>query len=1048
MKKGKARLAKIEPAVRAGNNKHANKLLSLLHFSLFFLIFLSSCELFTGPQIDIFQQISDEVDWSNAARLTVTVAIPSGWGTSPQNGTGRCFDDVRTTETPRLEYPFTVEFTPSLSYSFKEWRAYATSSMPEGWETDIGKLDNITRLDGDSVAVPVLPARGGTGSFTVSTTEAVTLVPWCSTEPYVTRTSPRHSPDTIYPRGTDIIIYFNGPLALVEGANPRLFTEEIITIKANGVDITNDGSYDAPFYAVNTGLGIYTITISPLAAPESSLIEVTVGPLIYNTADERMANAEIFSFRTYSGTASGSIPEWGAVYDGSSISVNWTLEATGLTGEVYIRARYRIDRGADNPLSGSTLNDINYTGAITNIIGIDASGIRQGRETSGIREYEIFLDLYIEEMRSWGSVSFKIWNITGMSVNQSNPAIEITSAGGDGDPGDGNIGFANIEAAGQYVLAQNITVGDHNPISNFQGKFYGNGKTITITGVNPAADMGLFGSVQGAEIRDLRVEYDNITVNGTGNLNFGGIAGQANGSAVIRNVIVGGDRGTVTLVSSGAINAGIITGTMQSSVVIENCCIALTLIVNGSGNNEIYAGGIAGKRAGTIKISVSDSVSLGNITVNHDGAGDVTTGGLFGFVESSTINDSVSQGNVAVNHTGAGNVTTGGLFGFVESSTINDSVSQGNVAVTHTGAGTVTTGGLFGFVTNSTITNCEYLGGEVKLTRNGTVGTADIGGFAGYVTNTTLNNCGSRGLVKIDYGTTTATTGLANIYAGGFVGTITGDVSGCYNNADMEINLNSLDTRFPTTDMFHSIGGFGGMMQGGDTSQCYSTGSITVTSRNNETFYNYVGGFTGVIKGGIKFEDCYATGNVIVVRSVSGGRGSVDIGGFGGRMDAGAANTINRCFSTGSVTGDSSRETSGGSFAGICPVTGDTNTISNCVALGSSVTGITRNAVSGNLFTGRINSDSTWNNNPGIRINNYVISTLKVYRQSDNGNPLQEKIITEDDANGPNGKIIQRVMLTSGFWSGLGYNTTNGWDTVTPVTRNGYPALKGVGGAQ
>jgi len=39
----------------------------IVHCSL--LIFLSSCDLFTGPKVDVFQQISEEVDWAHAAKL-------------------------------------------------------------------------------------------------------------------------------------------------------------------------------------------------------------------------------------------------------------------------------------------------------------------------------------------------------------------------------------------------------------------------------------------------------------------------------------------------------------------------------------------------------------------------------------------------------------------------------------------------------------------------------------------------------------------------------------------------------------------------------------------------------------------------------------------------------------------------------------------------------------------------------------------------------------------------------------------------------------------
>jgi len=92
--------------------------LFFLLFSFFFL--LSSCDLFNGPKVDVFQQISDEVDWAAAERLTVTVAYPPEWGNSPQAGEGKCGDT-------RKGYAFNVEFTPLSGFGFEKWLAFKTA---------------------------------------------------------------------------------------------------------------------------------------------------------------------------------------------------------------------------------------------------------------------------------------------------------------------------------------------------------------------------------------------------------------------------------------------------------------------------------------------------------------------------------------------------------------------------------------------------------------------------------------------------------------------------------------------------------------------------------------------------------------------------------------------------------------------------------------------------------------------------------------------------------------------------------------------------------
>ena len=61
-----------------------------------FLFLITSCDLFTGPRVDLFQVISDEVDWHNAPKLTVKVDYNTLWGTSnPQRGTITPTKDIR-----------------------------------------------------------------------------------------------------------------------------------------------------------------------------------------------------------------------------------------------------------------------------------------------------------------------------------------------------------------------------------------------------------------------------------------------------------------------------------------------------------------------------------------------------------------------------------------------------------------------------------------------------------------------------------------------------------------------------------------------------------------------------------------------------------------------------------------------------------------------------------------------------------------------------------------------------------------------------------------
>jgi hypothetical protein len=163
-------------------------------------------------------------------------------------------------------------------------------------------------------------------------------------------------------------------------------------------------------------------------------------------------------------------------------------------------------------------------------------------------------------------------------------AISITNAGMDADGSDGEIGLAGLAAfvnsggvtAGKtYVLAGNIILsGGWTPIGTsaapFSGTLYGDGHTITIRGMNGAAEMGLFGAVSGAVIRDLTVVYDTsggITVNSAAY--FGGIAGVVTGTTQILNTVMGG---TMTLTVSGDNNiwAGGFAGQLNGASSIHN----------------------------------------------------------------------------------------------------------------------------------------------------------------------------------------------------------------------------------------------------------------------------------------------------------------------------------------------------------------------------------------------------------------------------------------------------------------------------------------------
>jgi hypothetical protein len=101
-------------------------------------------------------------------------------------------------------------------------------------------------------------------------------------------------------------------------------------------------------------------------------------------------------------------------------------------------------------------------------------------------------------------------------VNADNPTEEITTEAELADIRAEGLGHANRHK--QWVLGNNITVnspwtpiGSGNDSSAFQGKFYGNGRTILLNG-GFTNNYSLFGYIQDATIHNLKVEYTDINI--------------------------------------------------------------------------------------------------------------------------------------------------------------------------------------------------------------------------------------------------------------------------------------------------------------------------------------------------------------------------------------------------------------------------------------------------------------------------------------------------------------------------------------------------------
>jgi predicted small secreted protein len=288
----------------------------------------------------------------------------------------------------------------------------------------------------------------------------------------------------------------------------------------------------------------------------------------------------------------------------------------------------------------------------------------------------------------------------------------------------------------------------------FKGNFDGKGHVISRLSIDKSGTdyQGLFGALEGAEIRNLGLEGVAIT----GQSYVGGIAGYVAGSRSIENSYSTGS------VSGTGSYVGGIAGYVSGVGSIENCYS--TGAVSGTGDS---IGGIAGYVAGSS--SIDNSYSTGTVSGNSK------VGGIAGYLGSASGSNSIE--NCYSTGTVSGNNTVGGIAGDVGgaggSSSIENCYSTGAVS------GTNTVGGIAGDVggpgSSSSIENC-YSTGAVS-------GTDRVGGIAGSVGGSgdsdSIENCYSTGAVS------------GNSRVGGIAGYVggSGDSRGIENCAALNLSV-------------------------------------------------------------------------------------------------------------------------------------------------------------------------------------------------------------------------------------------------------------------
>lgn len=232
------------------------------------------------------------------------------------------------------------------------------------------------------------------------------------------------------------------------------------------------------------------------------------------------------------------------------------------------------------------------------------------------------------------------------------------------------------------------------PIGNFdnmyQGRFDGNGKTISNLYINATSDYaGFFGFAGNGSIKN--ITFDNAKVKSTAECT--GILAGYEEYCYIENI-----KTLANCSVEGKDKVGGLAGSAIDNII--NC--ENHAMVKGTS----YVGGVVGSHEGA-NISITSCANYGVVTGSAEGVG-----GMVGYFGSGTIQNSANYGNVT------GTIYVGNLIGNANKCNLNNVLGTGNVTAT---SYTDYAGLLVGFIDKSSSTASGILAynSSAKLTING-----------------------------------------------------------------------------------------------------------------------------------------------------------------------------------------------------------------------------------------------------------------------------------------------------------------------------------------
>ena len=410
------------------------------------------------------------------------------------------------------------------------------------------------------------------------------------------------------------------------------------------------------------------------------------------------------------------------------------------------------------------------------------------------------------------------------------------------------------------------------PIGNssnfFRGSFDGAGHKITNLSINSAAgDLGLFGRIQGATIKNLTLDNSGgsykITQANTAEYDYyvGALV------AYTENSLIENITSNVDVLTASGYSGGVIGGINYS--VVKN--------VTGSGDIEIQSDGqfdmdnIGGVIGDAVYSNISDVEYSGSIKAVTFAPNDQLVygrwvGGVVGHLNYGSLHNAKNSASIV------GAYGMGGVVGYADQAHMSNLENTGNLA--------------FGFSDRKIQTNGFYFAGIAAYLGSGSVledstSTGDItmydswaadyenynvGGAVGYASElNTINNVHVESDIASNYA----------VYVGGLVGSFDG-YAGKLTNSSFKGSVSNTYTRDVPIG-----GGIGGIYQTLEVNNVFIDATVNATAGVN------VGGFAGFValnRGQIVLR------NIGVVGSVTG----VDlVGGFIGQIDVPAMEIMN-----------------------------------------------------------------------------------------------------------------------------------------------------------